>query len=372
MQNTFLKKMSVDKYTNYSVTIIINGSHTTNISVIEDAHYGEILVNNLQCHTFNYFNGSFNEITFRTVTSQNNFDIQLQKINTTINQIYVNNVLKIAFLEENRKAYNLKEYNDDYSPSIFYGIYREEDVRAIEKNKSLKLVIFCGGDVNHDVPLIGNTNLRSAIIIEKIKRIAAIPKVRFISISSFISQSLQKISIPYKQIPYMGVDLNLYKASSKGNCIYLYTSPPESFVYGEELYIKLMEKYSNIKFIVTCCKYYYDQYVNFNKEMKHDMKCYDKNTLINEIYPKCFIGLRLTKHDGLAGTVQELGLLGIKSIHNGTSPSSLNYKNFDDICKHIDNEMKTIGTTDNELAQKVKTYLTMDPAFFTTNFHSSN
>lgn len=66
--------------------------------------------------------------------------------------------------------------------------------------------------------------------------------------------------------------------------------------------------------------------------------------------------------------MQELGLMGIKSIHNGDSPSCLNYVTFDDICKHIDNEIKTIGSQDIELANSVRQYLTLDPKFFKTSF----
>jgi len=82
------------------------------------------------------------------------------------------------------------------------------------------------------------------------------------------------------------------------------------------------------------------------------------------VYSKCFIGLRLVPHDGLGSTVQELGLMGIKCVHNGNSPSALNYKNIDDILKHIENEAKTIGLKDEELSKKVYNYLTIPDNFF--------
>ena len=83
-----------------------------------------------------------------------------------------------------------------------------------------------------------------------------------------------------------------------------------------------------------------------------------------ETYSKCFIGLRLVPYDGLGSTVQELGLMGIRCVHNGNSPSALNYKNIDDIIKHIENEAKTIGSKDEELAKKVNEYLTIPDNFF--------
>ena len=36
-----------------------------------------------------------------------------------------------------------------------------------------------------------------------------------------------------------------------------------------------------------------------------------------EIYSKCFIGLRLTEHDGNANTVQEFNSMNIPIIFNG-------------------------------------------------------
>ena len=130
-----------------------------------------------------------------------------------------------------------------------------------------------------------------------------------------------------------------------------------------------MEKYKHINFIVTCCKFYYDNLIKLNKPLKYGIKYYSKDELISKIYPQCFIGLRLTDHDGLAATVQELGLLGIKTIHNGCSPSSLNYNSFEDICEHIDNEIKTIGSSDPITALEVKEYLTINKKFFSTEYY---
>ena len=85
---------------------------------------------------------------------------------------------------------------------------------------------------------------------------------------------------------------------------------------------------------------------------------------MSEIYSKSFIGLRLVPHDGLGSTVQELGLMGIKCVHNGSSPSALKYRNVDDIIKHIENEALTIGLKDEELSKNVDKYLTIPDNFF--------
>ena len=53
------------------------------------------------------------------------------------------------------------------------------------------------------------------------------------------------------------------------------------------------------------------------------------------IYKQCFIALRLTEYDGNANTVQELELMGISVVHNGTHNNSLKWKSLDDIMFHI-------------------------------------
>ena len=82
------------------------------------------------------------------------------------------------------------------------------------------------------------------------------------------------------------------------------------------------------------------------------------------IYKKTFICLRLTKHDGIANGINEAGLMGIKTLHNGDSPAAINYESLEHIIKSIENEKKKIGTIDYELAKKTKKYLDYNPKTF--------
>jgi hypothetical protein len=75
------------------------------------------------------------------------------------------------------------------------------------------------------------------------------------------------------------------------------------------------------------------------------------------VYSKCFLGLRLTKHDGISATVQELGMMGIKTIHNGSTPSCINYTNVKDIIEIIEREKENIGSIDDDVAQSTKQHL---------------
>ena len=356
---------NINKYTNYQIEIDTTTDNILDLSILEDPGFGKVNVSNSQKFKFDYYNGELEKITIECESTKA-YTIAIEEHDLRIKQIYMNSIFKIAFLEGILKAHNLIEYHDNNAPAIFYGLTTPDDLLVFEKHKSLKIVIWMGGDINYRIK---RTKMDTQRRLRMIHRIASTPKVKLISASSFISRSMDELKLPYSIVPFLGIDFDLYKPIKKGPCIYLYTTLHSEDYYGSEIYTKLMEKYKHINFITTCCKYYYDNVLlKMSPPYKYNIKWYEKTELINEIYPQCFVGLRLTQHDGPAWTVQELGLLGIKSIHNGNSPSSLNYKTFDDVCNHIETEMKTIGSSDPELATKVREYLTIDDKFFNTSF----
>ena len=151
------------------------------------------------------------------------------------------------------------------------------------------------------------------------------------------------MQLSHYTIPWYSLNKKLFHPVNKGINIYVYKryNPFYSSTLINKLEKQLGHKY---KFITA------NGNIPYNK--------------ISEIYSKSFIGLRLVPHDGLGSTVQELGLMGIKCVHNGSSPSALKYRNVDDIIKHIENEAKTIGLKDEELSKKVEKYLTIPDNFF--------
>ncbi len=358
----------VEPFTNYNITICTDQENNVQISIEEDPMFGNIFVTKKYVQKFEYYNGNLENLTIVANNSDEKYTykISLDISDRKIEQIYMNKDLKITFFDDIINLYGLKEYNDPYAPAIFYGLMNNNDLLVLENHKSLRVIVWIGGDINYT---IRRTNGISKMIKGNIDRILKVPKIRHVCISSFIKKSLTDMNLPYRMVPFMGVDFSKYHPCPKGPSIYLYTSLSCENYYGQELYEKIMQKYKNINFIVACCSISYNALRRYKKPYKYNIKYYKKEELINRIYPQCFLGLRLTDHDGLSGTVQELGLLGIKSIHNGCSPSALNYKTFDDICEHIEREMKTIGQTDFVLGNEVKKYLTISKDFFTTEFH---
>jgi GR25 family glycosyltransferase involved in LPS biosynthesis len=310
-----------------------------------------------------------NNINYYYIEKCNRFDINLYNKDTVIQYINIASFLSKGFKNPILTNYNnLSEYNLSNSPSFFYGMAYDDEFKVISNKSNLSIVIYTGGDI--DI----NNKYSYDSIIKKINILKNMPNIRFISISSFISNTLKKLNIPYIYLPVMGINLNKFKPCVKGNSIYIYTNHIKE-TYGMDLFLKIMEKYKNINFLLCTHPAQYELAVKHNMTdiyKKLNIKVISNIDELIKIYKKCFLGLRLTKFDGLAATVQELGCMGIKSIHNGSTPSSLNYNNFDDICNLIDNEIKTIGTIDHNLSDKVKKFLKIDPIYFNENFYYNN
>ena len=160
-------------------------------------------------------------------------------------------------------------------------------------------------------------------------------------------------------LPFCITDINKYNPVIKGNSIYYYTSLLQPDKYGGSIfniiYEKLKHKYNFIigtgKEQEQYKKKYYRSY-NFLNHAKYYSNMIDT-------YKKCFIGLRLTLHDGNANTVQELGMCGIKCFYNGDPllKNTITWKKAEDIIKNIEKESITIGKIDDETSINVKDYL---------------
>ena len=276
---------------------------------------------------------------------QNIYDdiIYYKDNSSTFKNIRISKAIQF-FKDKILKTYpKLIDLHDIYKPTIFFGMYREEDYVAIKRHKSKGLIIWGGTDSTWCLKgWRGKNYLQILKNNEQFYHIAQ---------SKWISDDLNKLNISHKLLPWYSFDKSKFKCVEKGECIYIYL--PSKY-YGSNLFNQVKEKLKGkYKFIIGGG--------NLNTEPKIP---YNK---IAEIYSKCFIGLRLVPHDGLGSTVQELGLMGIKCVHNGNSPSALNYKNIDDIIKHIENEAKTIGFRDEKLSKKVDDYLQIPDTFFKVN-----
>lgn len=237
--------------------------------------------------------------------------------------------------------YPLKPYKDNTLPTFFFGCYNQIDVNTIANHHGPKAIIWGGSDI-----------MRKHITV----RIKPMKDVTHIAQSSFIIQDLNKMGLPYLPIPFSPtVKYDHMKAVRKGHCVYAYINAGNPRFFGIDAIYTLKKHFKDVPFIITSQR---KALRGANKGFIRGLgiKYYPPNKM-PEIYKKCFIGLRLTGHDGISGTIQEMGLMGIKTIHNGVGPSCIPYKNYTDLVRIITKEREKIGTVDVETANRVRTNL---------------
>ncbi len=321
-----------------------------------------------------YFNNIYKEYDKK-------LDIGQEKIlEGRIDQIFVSYDL-VNFREKFMRKYGLKYYYDRDKPLIFFGLYNQYDYHLIRNHRGLCVLIWGGTDSimisewKFDKILdiftdelykynkirllldkykeLKHRNVKQSLIkiveIDKninLEMIHDIPKVvyeiltrcnmRHIAISRDIQYDLDKLEINNRRTMITFVEKDKFKPCEKGNCVYIYTSKMCPNLYGEDIYKEVIERLPDIEFIIANISTYNNMY---------------------EVYKKCFIGLRLTKHDGNANTVQELGLCGIKCVHNGDYPNGIKWNTVEDILESIKKEREEIDKKDEELAKRVRDYI---------------
>jgi hypothetical protein len=212
-----------------------------------------------------------------------------------------------------KKKFNLVDYKKISEPAFFFGVYSLEDLEKIRNHQDKKYVIFGGSDLDKEmyhtkilIPLLKKENIDKYFII-----------------SENLYQRALEFNFEEKKLEVIKLDLteNWKKLEKFGKKIYIYDGCGKiGKLYhremAENIIKKLEEKGYNFEVI-------YSSSLNLS---------YDR---MLEIYQQCFIGIRLTKKDGNANTVLELGKLGIPVIFNGEGVNAIHYLNEDDIVDKI-------------------------------------
>jgi len=247
-----------------------------------------------------------------------------EKINTptTIEQMRVAPGLSF-FKEKLLKKYGLKDYSDINKPCIFNGLYTMQDYMSLINHKSHKTVVWCGSDAQY---------LNKDLIQQA-------GKIRHIAKSKFISETLNKHNIPHILLPVTPTSPVKNYLPEKGENIYFYHGEDRK-KYGGDLVDIIKEK------------------TDYNI-IEASSGTYSESEL-QDVYKSCFMGLRLTKHDGLPNTVLEMGLMGRHCVHNGNTPNSLNYKSVEDIINHIENEYNNRNKNSENIVDEVYDFLNIN------------
>jgi hypothetical protein len=211
----------------------------------------------------------------------------------------VSNSIK-AFKDAYLKKFKLINGFDFFRPVVFFGMYEDQDYKAFLQYTKTIIVVWCGTDTLMINPQrLKILQSRNAIHIVK---------------SKFQSADLNKLGISHEIIPISWQSFELDPVPL-GKKIYHYGKGER---YGEQ-YLPEIEKRTGIEIVKTT------------------VNTYPREKLL-EVYKDCFMGLRLTTHDGLPNTVIELGMMGRRCIYNGRLPNSIGWFDVKDICANIENE----------------------------------
>ena len=234
------------------------------------------------------------------------------------------------------KRYGLKSRTKIDKPCVFFGIYWN-DLESILNHKSLAIAVWRGSDI------LKKKNLERCRKNKRIKHVA---------ISSFIENDLKKAGISYKFIPITGSDPDMFTSYPLGDEVYVYIPKGRYDFYGGSVVDKIRSK----------CKFKINIIDGSNK-MKRDE--------LIDLYKKCFIGLRLTSHDGIANSVIEMGLMGRKCIYNDLKvPNAISWDadDIEDILNKIELESDNIGKINNEVSQMVRKYINVGRDWLDTKY----
>lgn len=205
-----------------------------------------------------------------------------------------------AFKDSYLKKFNLVEGTDCNEPIVLFGMYDLGDFQYYLLHKGQIVVVWCGSD---------------SLMLNKAKaEMIRAKQAVHIAKSQFISADLNRYGIIHKVIP-ISWQLPDLEVCPRGDNIFFYGNPKRNNFYGES-YLPEIEQKTGLKIIKT------------------GIATYTKEQL-RKVYRNCFIGLRLTKHDGIPNTVVELGMMGRRCIYNGDLPNAIPWKTVNDICESV-------------------------------------
>lgn len=231
-----------------------------------------------------------------------NVDEFIKKIT---NNLYVSEAL-LHFSKRLKKKYCKKQYDEGIC--LFFGMYSLKDIYKLKIHNGYKFLLWGGTDCNWNY----KDRVRNFDYINKI------PDLYHIAISKDIQERLRLKNIESIFFDMNLVDKKIFKpVLIKGESIFIYNgyTKGNEGIYGEKIYNEVVKKLPEFNFI-------YSNVLNLP---------YEK---MPEIYAKCFIGLRLTDHDGNANMVQEMMAMNIPVVHN-LSDYGLKWKNVDNIIEYI-------------------------------------
>lgn len=230
----------------------------------------------------------------------------------------------VRFFEDTyKKLYGLVTPNqiDLTKPLVQKGLYRSEDRMTVANHQAPVIVIWCGKDSENKASL--NT---VAAHKEKVTNIAT---------SHWISDILHRAGLDHKFMIFPNTDMDFWKPCPLGKKVYSYAP---NYVYGREMVEEIFDEIPYDTILSTSA----------NEYTKEELR---------EVYKDCFIGVRLRQVDGSAASVQEMGLMGRRTVSNVHTPTAIEWRTKEDVIHAINVEANNIGTEQTVMAERLYRFL---------------
>lgn len=213
-------------------------------------------------------------------------------------QVQLKTSESIKFFHEGFKnRWDLKEYEDNEAPAVFFGLYTDHDVNLCLNHKGFKVLLFAGQDI---------TNY---------------PRLKHLNCISD-----QYIELHGKIIPVKSYDI--FKPVPLGEKIYVYSSTNSKGFHDKfrmETVAELQKHFGYDKVLIG----YHGNTIE---------------TMRDQYYSNSFINLQLNKDAGFTSAL-EMAHMGRKSISNYNASFCLPYNSVNEIIEHIEKEQQYIGQT---------------------------
>ena len=244
-----------------------------------------------------------------------------------IKQIYVSPGLK-AFADRMYQKYDLVPYTNPNEPAIIYGVFKASPT-ILQKHKSMAVILWAGTDVLRLLEAYRSPVWHSSTVF---RNIAEFPNYFHVCRSNILKRDFDELRMQYRFVRVSPVIPENFPLSPLGFDVYCYGAEKKPEVYGGDWIEQLKIDFPHIRFRGNCLEH--ETFVPYSQ--------------MYNVYKQCFMGLRLTKHDGLPNTVLELALMGRRCVYNDDLPGSIPYQTYEDVKAAIEQEYVKIHQRGDE------------------------
>lgn len=201
-----------------------------------------------------------------------------------------------------RNKFSFSEYTSTDKPTLFFGVYRDKDIRVIESHNGIAIVWLAGSDSMIDE------------ILQRIKDLQDKKGIIVVSESNWIANDLDRFEIKYEPISLFLDDIYKWNPVPHGESLFWYSAGTTK--HGKDYLPAIRREFPSLDIIT-----------NDAHSVPRDK--------MHEVYARCFAGFRPIEHDGCSMSAAEMGLMGRYTIYNGDGHHALHYRDIEDVIRII-------------------------------------